>query len=429
MYHATRELRDALRRAAKHNRIRIETRANAKGWLFSLMSLRYLILVPALGPLVYYLLAFFSGWQYLHKLQNLPPFDRSFTPPVSILKPVRGVDREAYQNFASMCALDYPYYEIIFAVGEAGDPVIPLIEKLQREFPDAAIRLIVGVEQLGVSPKMNNLCRLVKEASYDLLVINDSDVRVEIDYLRDVVAHFADPKVGTVTSFFRGLTNGRFAANVDAVGAPTESAASTLIAQQLGRVDFALGWTMAITRQRLAEIGGFESMVNHHSDDFTMGHEVAKKGHRIELMRKAVWMVFPDESLLDFLKHELRWSIMLKNIRPGGYLGMFMTFGMAWTLVVACIVPSWKISLAYAFCYLIFRLAVAWLIGIRIIGDPVVRKHLWLVPVRDLLNLCVYVASFFSNTVQWRGLPYHVRGSSLIPPLEASPVADQARVE
>ena len=393
------------------------------------MSLRYLILIPALGPLVYYSLAILAGWLYFHKLRNLPPFDRSFIPPVSILKPVRGVDREAYENFASMCALDYPLYEIVFAVGEPGDPVIPLIERLQREFPSTSIRLIVGVEQIGVSPKMNNLCRLVKEASYDLLVINDSDVRVENDYLRDVVSHFADPKVGAVTSFFRGLTNDGFAANVDAVGTPTESSASTLLAQVFGRVDFALGWTMAITKERLGEIGGFESMVNHHSDDFTMGNEVARKGYRVELMRKAVWMVFPDESLFDFLKHELRWSIMLKNIRFSGYLSMFMTFGFAWTLLVALIVPSWKIVALYALLYLLLRLSVAWLIGVRIIGDPVVRKNLWLVPVRDALNFCVYVASFFSNTVQWRGLPYQVRGPSLIPPPGVSPVADLPRVE
>jgi ceramide glucosyltransferase len=393
------------------------------------MLLRYLILIPALGPLVYYLLALLSGWRYLRALKQLPPFDRSFTPPVSILKPVRGVDREAYQNFASMCALDYPEYEIIFAVGEPGDPVIPLIQQLQREFPSTSIRLIVGVEQLGVSPKMNNLCRLVKEAKFDLLVINDSDVRVENDYLRDAVAPFVDPRVGTVTSFFRGLTNGKFAANVDAVGTPTESAASALIAQQLGQVDFALGWTMAITKQRLSEIGGFESMVNHHSDDFTMGNEVARKGYRIALMRKAVWMVFPDESLLDFLKHELRWSIMLKNIRPGGYLGMFLTFGFAWALLVALVVPSWKVAALFALVYLVLRIAVAWLIGVRIIGDPIVRNNLWLVPVRDALNFFVYLASFFSNTVQWRGLPYRVRGASLIPPPEASAVADRAGVE
>ena len=393
------------------------------------MSLRYLILIPALGPLVYYVLALFSGWEFLHKRKDLPPFNRSFTPPVSILKPVRGLDREAYKNYASMCVLDYPNYEIVFAVGDADDPVIPLIEKLQSDFPATSIRLIVGVEPLGVSPKMNNMCRLVKEAHYDLLVVNDSDVRVESDYLRDVVAPFADSKVGVVTSFFRGITNGRFAPNVDAVGLPTEAAANTLLAQQLGQIDFALGWTMATTRERLAEIGGFESMVNHHSDDFTLGNEIAKNGYRIELTRKAVWMVFPNESLFDFFKHELRWSIMLKNIRLGGYLSMFMTFGFAWTLLIALIVPSWAIFAVYALLYLALRLSVAWLVGVRIIDDPVVRRNLWLVPIRDALNLCVYVASFFSNTVRWRNLPYRVRGAFLVPPTQSQPFAPKSRVE
>jgi len=380
-----------------------------------LTSLRYLVLLPALGPLVYYGIAILAGWEYLRKLRKLPELDRTFAPAVSILKPVRGVDREAYENFASMCGLDYPEYEIVFAVGDEDDPVIPLIQRLQREFSGTSIRLIVGVEQLGVSPKANNLCRLVKEAKHDLLVINDSDVRVEKDYLRDVVAPFADAKVGVVTAFFRGLTQGGFVADVDAVGVPTDSSASTLVAQKLGGIDFALGWTMAITKVRLAEIGGFESMVNYHADDFLLGNRVAKSGYRVELMRKPVWIVFPNETWSEFLKHELRWSITLRNLRPAGYLSLFMTFGFAWTLLVALLVPSWTIALGYASLYLILRLTVAWIIGVRVIRDPVVRKKPWLVPVRDALNLCVYVASFFSNTVRWRGRPYRVKGAALIP--------------
>ncbi len=366
--------------------------------------------------MVYYCLALVAGFDYLRALKKLPPFDRSFAPPVSILKPVRGVDRQAYENFASMCGLDYPEYEIVFAVGDADDPVIPIVQKLQRNFPATQIRLVVGVEYLGVSPKMNNLCRLVKEAKYELLVINDSDVRVENDYLRDVVAPFADPKVGSTTAFFRGMTEGGFAADIDAVGAPTDASASALVARKLGEIDFALGWSMSISKKILAEIGGFESMVNFHSDDFTLGNEIAKRGYRVELMRKPVWMVFPNETLGKFLKHELRWSIMLRNIRPLGYLGIFMTLGFAWLLLVALLVPSWKIAAAYAALYLCLRLSVAWLVGVKIIGDPIVRKKLWFVPIRDALNLGVYLASYFSNTVQWRGLPYRVRGSLLIPP-------------
>jgi ceramide glucosyltransferase len=168
-----------------------------------LKGLLYLVLLPALGPLLYYGLAIFSSWDYFNRLKKLTSTEPNIIPPVSILKPVRGVDREAYENFASMCRLDYPEYEIIFAVGEADDLAIPLVARLQREFPERSIRLITGIEQLGASRKTNSLCRLVKEAKYDLLVINDSDVRVEKDYLKDVVLEFSDPKVGVVTALFR----------------------------------------------------------------------------------------------------------------------------------------------------------------------------------------------------------------------------------
>jgi ceramide glucosyltransferase len=365
--------------------------------------------------LVYYCLAIYSGLVYFRRLRKLPPLDRAFAPPVSILKPVRGLDHHAYENFASFCGLDYPDYEILFAVADPDDPVIPLIEKLQTDHPKQAIRLIVGVEQLGITLKTNSLVRLAREARHELLVINDSDVRVEQDYLRDVVAPFADSKVGCVTAFFRGMTEGGFVADVDAVGVPTDSSASTLIARTLGSLDFALGWTMATTKTRLAEIGGFESLVNHHSDDFALGNEIFKRGYRIELMRKPVWMVFSRETLRDFFRHELRWSILLKNLRPGGYAAMALTFGLPWAVLVALIVPSSAVALSYLAAYLVLRLAVAWTIGVWGLHDPVVHRRLWLVPVRDGLNFCVYVASFFSNTVTWRGIVYRVQDRSFVP--------------
>jgi len=380
--------------------------------------LRWFILLPALAPLVYYCLAVYSALVYFRRLHKLPPPDRSFAPPVSILKPVRGLDHSAYENFASFCNLDYPDYEILFAVADTDDPVIPVIQKLQNNFPKQAIRLIVGVEQLGITLKTNSLVRLVQEAKHELLVINDSDVRVEADYLRDVVAPFTDSKVGCVTAFFRSMTEGGFVTDVDAVGVPTDSSASTLVARTLGSLDFALGWTMATTKTLLSEIGGFQSLVNHHSDDFALGNEIFKRGYRIELMRKPVWMVFPRETLRDFFKHELRWSILLKNLRPGGYAAMAMTFGLPWAVLVTLFVPSSAVALTYFASYLLLRLAVAWTIGVWGLRDPVVRRRMWLVPVRDALNFCVYVASFFSNTVRWRGIAYRVHGRSFVPLLQ-----------
>ena len=384
-------------------------------------TLRALILLVALSPLIYYGLAVYAGLSFFRWKKRLPPLDRSYAPPISILKPVRGVDREAYENFSSMCELDYPEYEIVFAVAERDDPVIGLIRKLQDAFPGRSIRLIEGVEQVGNCRKTNSLCRLVKEAKYELLVINDSDVRVDKDYLWDVVAPFSDPKVGVVTALFRSKTSGGIAADVDAVGVPTDASANTLLAWKFGRIDFALGWTMAITKERLAEIGGFEALINMHSDDFALGNEVAKKGYRVELMRNPVWMVFPQESIGQFLAHELRWLIQLRNLRLMGYLGMFLTFGFAWLLLVVAIASSWKIVVAYLAAYAALRLSVAWVIGVWVLEDPTVRRRPWLALVRDALNLAVYFASFFSNKVEWRGVPYKLRGPFLEP---VSPIGE-----
>ncbi len=380
-----------------------------------MVYLNWIILAAAAAPLAYYLLSLYSVVEYFLRIRKSSHWGLSFAPPASILKPVRGVDREAYENFASFCCLDYPEYEIVFAVADPNDPVIPVIEKLQRDFPSRDIRLLVGAPQLGASPKMNNLCRLVREAKYDLLVVNDSDVRVEPGYLKEAAAPFADPKVGAVTAFFRGLTDGSFASDLDALGAPADSSASVLLARKLHGIDFALGWTMATTRERLEEIGGFESMVNHHSDDFALGNRIAKLGYKIELMRNPVWMVFPKESLRDFVKHELRWSIMLKSVRPAGYFGLAMTFGLPWAVLAAAILHTRPGALACLLTYLILRLSLAWTMGVWGLRDPVARRRIWLVPVRDLLNFAVYIASFFSNTVKWRGSAYRVDGGSLIP--------------
>ena len=385
--------------------------------------LRSFVLVAALAPLVYYVIATYCAWSYFHVSRESPRDAFECKPPVSILKPVCGLDRAAYENFVSFCRLDYPEYEILFGVTDENDPVISVIEDLQRAFPGRAIRLLVGAISVGTSPKMNLLCRLVREAKYNLLVINDSDVRVETDYLRNATAPFRDPKVGVVTALFRSITEGDFASDLDAVGVPSDSSASALVAQRFGGMDFALGWTMATTKQRLKEIGGFEAMADHHSDDFTLGNRIARNGYRIVLMRKPIWMVFPKERLSQFLRHELRWSIMLRNIRPVGYLGLAMTFGLPWALLAAVASHSFAWAASYLLAYFVLRLTMAWTIGVWGLRDPVVRSRIWLVPIRDALNFFVWVAGFFSTKVQWRGKEYQVDGSNLLP-LAAKTVAD-----
>jgi len=378
-----------------------------------------IVLVLAFFPLAYYILSLYSVLDYFQAVRKLPPRDDSFAPPVSILKPVRGVDAEAYENFASYCRLDYPEYEMVFAVADADDPVIPVIEKLQRDFPERTIRLVTGVAHLGVNNKVNNLCRLVREAKHELVVMTDSDVRVESDYLREVAAPFANPAVGAVTAFYRGIAGGNFAADLDELGMCADSAPSALVARKLeGKMQFAFGWTMATTKKVLSEIGGLEAIVNYHSDDFELGNRISRRGYRVELMRKPVWMVFPKETMSEFLKHELRWSIGLRNVRPAGYIGIVFTHGLPWAVFAAAVAGTagWTgIATAYLLAYLVLRFGVAWTTGVWGLGDAAIGKKLWLVPLRDAISFAVWVTGFFTDKIVWRGIVYRVKRGLLVP--------------
>jgi ceramide glucosyltransferase len=384
-----------------------------------LSVLRLAVLVLAIGPLVYYLLSLYCTIEYFRGVRRLPPRDDSFTPPVSILKPVRGVDPEAYENFASYCRLDYPQYELVFAMADPHDPVIPVIEQLQRDFPDRSIRFVTDVPRVGENNKVNSLCRLVKEARFGLLVMTDSDVRVARDYLREVVAPFSDRRVGAVTCFYRCAGGGTLAANLDMLGMCMDSVPSALVARRLeGTVQFAFGWTMATTKERLAEIGGWEAMANHHSDDFEMGNRIASKGHRVELMREPVWMVFPQEKFGDFFRHELRWAIGLRNVRPAGYAGMIFTHGLLWAILAAAVaaVSGWPgIGAGFVAAYLALRLGLAYAAGVWGLQDRNITSKLWLAPLRDAISALVWFAGFFTDRITWRGLEYRVRNRLLEP--------------
>jgi ceramide glucosyltransferase len=336
------------------------------------------------------------------------------------LKPVRGLDFAAYENFASFCRQDYPEYEVLFCVNDADDPVVPAIAKLQSDFSGSAIRLLIGAEAIGSSDKVNKLCRLAREAKYDLVVVSDSDVRVHSGYLRDVARPFADPAVGALTVLFRSVIPGGFGATLNAAGSAVEFASSALLAQKLEGIKFTLGATMAITRKALAEIGGFQGLASHYVDDFELGNRVAARGYRVELARTPVCMVYGPETLGQFLRHELRWTIGLRSVRPVGHVAMIFTFGLPWTILAAALAPSTFLAVLCLLAYLLLRISVYVTVGVWGLKDSVVRRAWWLAPLRDAANFGVWLASFFSSRFSWRGVEYQVKNGLLIPISEGS---------
>jgi ceramide glucosyltransferase len=397
-------------------------------------------MILALLPFAYYILSLYCVIVHFRRVRGVSTAKTPFMPPASIVKPVRGMDHEIYENFASFCRLDYPEYEVLFAVSEGDDHVCAVIEKLRADFPASSIGLITNVPRMGTSDKVNNLCVLVQNAKYDLLVMSDSDVRVEPDYLKQVIAPFADQKVGAVTAFYRSVSAGNLVSNLGALGMYMDSAPAALVAKKIeGQLRFAFGWTMATSKKHLAEIGGWEAMVNHHSDDFELGKRIAESGHRIALMTKPVTMVFPSETLAEYFRHELRWSIGLRSVRPLGYWGLVFTHGLPWALLgaaAAVSIGSMPMAVSYLVAYLILRMGLTWTTGSWGIGDGRLGRILWLVPIRDGMSFVVWLAGFFSDRITWRGLAYHVRSGQLIPitppsrrpaprPETISPVASQ----
>jgi ceramide glucosyltransferase len=379
---------------------------------------RWTILALALGPLFYYLVGIYSAWRFFRvahrkSIQGLPGQEEA--RPISVLKPVRGLDPDAYENFASFCRQDYPEFEILFAVKDADDPAVPIVQKLFADFPTRSIRLIVVAERLGPNTKVSNLCCLVREARHDLLVVTDSDVRVEPGYLRSVAAMFRDPGVGGVTALYRGGGNLQFVAAMDCVGSSAAFCGAALVARELEGLKFMMGSTMATTKERLAEIGGFEAMVDLHSDDYELGRRIAARGHRIELLPEPVWMAFPSQTLGAYLRHELRWAIGIRNIRPGGHFGMLFTHGLPWAIAAAWVAPSITIGVIYLTGYFVLRFAMAWAVGVWGLHDPVLRRRIWLLPVRDLLAFFVWLASFGMNRIEWRGNFFTLEKGRMIP--------------
>ncbi len=352
---------------------------------------------------------------------NAAAFPADFTPPISILKPIYGLDRETYQNYASFCAQDYPEYEILFCVSDDEDPAIPVIEQLARDFPLCHIKLLIGSEPLGVSDKVNKLCRMASEAQHEILAVSDSDVRVEPEYLRAVAAPFRDPAVGAVTCLYRGLTDASLAANLEAIGNSTDFTAGVLVAWLFAPVNFTLGATMATTKKHLAEIGGFESLVDHFSDDYELGNRIAARGHRVELSTFPVSIVYPHQTLADAFRHQLRWNVSIRFSRPAGHLGLIFTQALPLALLAAIFATSAASAISLLVGYLLLRGISAWVVGVYGMRDAGVRRHMELLPLRDAFAFVVWVASFFPQRIHWRGREFHVRDKRLVPAAPRQP--------
>jgi ceramide glucosyltransferase len=333
---------------------------------------------------------------------------------VSILKPLKGIDPEIYESFRSHCCQDYSDYEIVFGVSDPDDPAVASVKQLQQEFPERAIHLVVSPTILGPNVKVSNLEQMMASARYDYLLVNDSDIQVDPDYLRRVMRPLADDRVGMVTCLYRGVAASTLFSRLESLGISTDFCPGVLVARQLEHgLRFGLGSTMAFRRADLDRIGGFESIVDFLADDYELGRRIAGLGMQVVLSDVVVETHLPAYDPRGFLSHQLRWARGVRDSRAAGYFGLVTTYGLMWGLLAVLTAPAVPWSWAALGVTMLLRVAVAMTVGKSVLRDESVVKNLWLLPLRDLLAVVIWIASFAGGTVTWRGDRFQLKSGRL----------------
>lgn len=375
--------------------------------------LPFIVILP---PLAYGLISLFCARSFFGRRH--PASDH--TPPVTVIKPVKGMDAESFDNFASFCRQEYPEFQLLFAVAAADDPAVEVIRRLMDAFPAVDIELVIDSAIHGSNYKVCNLMNAWPRAKHGIVIVCDSDIRVGPEYLARVCAPFADPAVGLVTSLYRSSRVEGVATVFEALGFTAEMIPNVMVALKLEGLSFALGASMACRREALEAIGGFRSLVNFLADDYQLGNKIHRAGYRLELSGYFVESVMKRETLGGILSRQLRWCRTMRVSRPGGYFasGITQPFPAAVAaLLIAGFAPAgwWAALLLYC-----LRCAIVTLYSRSFVRDNLLPRYLWLLPLRDMLAFGTWALAFLGNRVRWRGHLFRLRPGGAIEELPPS---------
>ena len=341
----------------------------------------------------------------------------AFLPAVSLLKPLHGVEPDLAAHLQSFFEQDYPAFEIVFCARTEQDAGLAIARQVAARYPKIRSRFICSGNAPYANAKVWSLERMAQEAMHDFFVVSDSDVSVTPDYLRAVIAPFADGSVGAVTCLYRGVGGSSLWSTLEAVGMSVEMSAGVLVADMLEGMKFALGPTMVVRRHCLQDAGGFRALGPYHADDFMLGNLISARGHRVILSTHPIEHHVLNSSFLASVLHQVRWMKSTRFSRPKGHFGTALTFGMPYGLLAAAVALAfhhpflaalltlWSVGSRVALGALVSRMAVA---------EPRPWRTGLLYPLRDLLGFCYWAASYLSNQVRWRGEVYNLLQDGLM---------------
>ena len=359
------------------------------------------------------------GAGILHFRRQRPVVDPSFTPPVSLLKPLHGAEPNLAEHLEGFFEQDYPAYEILFCARSSNDAGLHIAREVAARYPSVSARFLTCGAPPFANAKVASLERMAHAARHEILVVSDSDVRVTPQYLREVIAPFADPEVGMVTCPYRGVPSAALPsenrrtsalwAQLEGVGMSIEMTAGVMVANMLEGMQFALGPTMAVRRGCVQEIGGFRVLGQYCADDFLLGNLVAAKGHRVVFSHHAIDHIVLNTGFVDSMRHQVRWSKSTRFSRPKGHFGTSLTFSMPFALlafVTALLLHLPWVAFAALAWGTLTRILLAVAVGAAVVQERSLWRTMLLFPLRDLMGFGFWVASYGSREILWRGEEY-----------------------
>ncbi|MEA5503186.1 bacteriohopanetetrol glucosamine biosynthesis glycosyltransferase HpnI [Halotia wernerae UHCC 0503] len=355
--------------------------------------------ILCLAAVLFYCYGIYAAIAFLNRPRLFNP---KFHPPVSILKPICGLDRDAYTNLASFCQQDYLEYQVIFAVRDRQDPSIEVVQQIIRGFPHLDLNLVVSDRIIGANLKVSNLSNAVSIAKHEILVIADSDIQVEKDYLLRVIQPLQDDKVGVVTCLYRSSAPG-WVATLEAIKTATDFHAGVLVSNHLEGIKFAFGSTIVIRKQVLEKIGEFEAIADYLADDFMLGYLPAQAGYKVVLSDYVVKHILATSSLTDAIQRQIRWARCIRVSRPWGYLALLFTYGTVTSLLLLMSTGGSILGWSGLIITWIMRLIMGWVVAIKVLRDQVSQKFLWVIPISDLIQFAIWCYGFVDGTIEWRG--------------------------
>ena len=351
-----------------------------------------------LGSLVYSVLQMVAAKRYL----AVRPAALRRTEPISILKPLAGLDLDLESNLRTFFEQDYPEFEILFAVRSDKDPAAEVVARLQQEYPKVRSRLLATGEPPYPNAKVFSLERMLSAAANDLVVMSDSDIRVTPELLGTVAAEFQDQHLGVATCPYRAVAGRSFWSRLEATGMNTDFWGSALVARMIEGMRFAVGPTIVARRRVLEAIGGFDRVKDYLAEDFVLGKFAAEQGHGVILSSYVIEHHIGDATLAENFAHRLRWARSTRRSRPAGYIGQLFTMPLPLALLVCGLAPGWWPVLPLT---VIVRGLAAYMVSWRVLQVRI--NWLWL-PLEDVLGFCFWLAGFVGNTITWRGRRYRL---------------------